>query len=130
MSVKTYSVKKDGKKQLTKNFVVSEFACKDGTDKVLIAEKLPMVLQFIRARVNRSVTINSAYRTEKHNKSVGGASNSQHLLGYAADIKVVGYKPQTLANIAREIMPDWGGVGIYDWGIHVDVRDSKSDWRG
>lgn len=130
MSVKTYSVKKDGKKQLAKNFTVREFACKDGTDKVLIDEKLPMVLQFIRARVNRSVTINSSYRTESHNKSVGGASNSQHLLGKAADIKVVGYKPQTLANIAREIMPDWGGVGIYDWGIHVDVRDNKSDWRG
>lgn len=30
MSVKTYSLKKDGEKQLSKNFKVREFRCKDG----------------------------------------------------------------------------------------------------
>lgn len=36
MSVKTYSLVRDGEKQLTKDFRVREFRCKDGSDKILI----------------------------------------------------------------------------------------------
>ena len=46
--VKTYSLKKDGSKKLSQNFTVSEFACKDGSDKVLIDTTLVDVLQKIR----------------------------------------------------------------------------------
>ena len=130
VEINTYSLKADGNKQLSKNFKVKEFACQDGTDTIFIARELPMVLQYIRMRTGKAVTINSAYRTDKHNKSVGGVEGSQHLYGTAADIKVSGYTPNTLATIAREIMPDWGGVGIYDWGIHVDMREAKADWNG
>lgn len=130
--ITAYSLKKDGEKQLTKNFKVKEFACKDGSDTIFIHDKLPVVLQYIRIRTGKAVTVNSAYRTESYNASdaVGGAEYSQHLYGTAADIAVKGYTPATLASIAREIMPDWGGVGIYDWGIHVDIRKDKADWNG
>jgi hypothetical protein len=37
MSVKTYSLKKDGEKNITKNFKVKEFKCNDGSDKILIS---------------------------------------------------------------------------------------------
>ena len=53
------------------------------------------------------------------------------LYGTAADLKTPsGWTPAKLAAIAREIMPDWGGVGVYSWGIHVDVREEKVDWNG
>ena len=131
VEINAYSLKKDGGKKLTSNFRVKEFACKDGTDTIFIARELPMVLQYIRMRVGKAVTINSAYRTAGHNKSVGGTDYSQHLYGTAADLKTPsGWTPAKMANVAREIMADWGGVGIYDWGIHVDVRKDKSDWRG
>lgn len=129
-NVTAYSLRIDGEKNLTKNFKVKEFACKDGSDTIFIHDKLPMVLQYIRMRTGKAVTVNSAYRTETHNVNEGGAEYSQHLYGTAADIKVKGYTPATLANIAREIMPDWGGVGIYDWGIHVDMSKTKRDWHG
>lgn len=131
VEINAYSKTKDGSKYLTKNFQVKEFACKDGSDTIFIAQKLPMVLQYIRARTGKAFTPNRAYSTPEHNESVGGATYSQHLYGTAADIPTVsGYTPAQMALIAREIMHNWGGVGIYKWGIHVDVREEKADWNG
>ena len=131
VEVNVYSLAKEGGKYLTKNFQVKEFACKDGSDPVFIAQTLPMVCQYIRTRVGKSITINSAYRTTEHNKSVCGVDDSQHLYGCAVDLKTpAGWTPAKLAEIAREIMPNWGGVGVYSWGIHVDVRSTKADWNG
>ena len=131
VEINAYSLKKDGSKYVSKNFQVREFACSDGSDPVFIAQTLPMVCQYIRARIGKRITIGSGYRTPGKNKAVGGATYSQHLYGTAADLHTpAGCTPAQMAQIAREIMPDWGGVGIYSWGIHVDVRDTKSDWKG
>lgn len=48
----------------------------------------------------------------------------------AADISIKGVTPAQIASFAREIMPGWGGVGIYSTLCHVDVRKVKSDWNG
>lgn len=130
VEVVSYSLKTDGNKYLTKNFQVKEFKCNDGTDPIFIAKELPMVLQYIRMRTGKAVIINSAYRTADYNESVGGVDASQHCYGTAADITVKGYTPTQIANIAREVMPDWGGVGIYSTFTHVDVRAEKADWNG
>lgn len=130
VEVVSYSLKEDGNKYLTKNFQAKEFRCKDGTDPIFIAKELPMVLQYIRMRVGKAVTINSAYRTPDHNEAEGGVPGSQHCYGTAADIVVKGYTPKQIAAIAREIMPDWGGVGVYSNFTHVDVRAEKADWNG
>ena len=131
VEINAYSLKADGNKYISKHFRVKEFACQDGSDAVFIARELPMVCEYIRMRCNKGITINSGYRTITHNKNVGGVDNSQHVYGTAADLKTPsGFTPAKMASIAREIMPDWGGVGIYDWGIHVDVREKKSDWTG
>jgi hypothetical protein len=131
VEIYAYSLKKDGNKKLSAHFQVKEFACQDGSDTVFIARELPMICEYIRMRTGKAFTPNSAYRTPAYNKKVGGVDDSLHTHGAAADIpKLSGYTPSKMAEIAREIMPDWGGVGIYDWGIHVDVRESKSDWNG
>ena len=131
VEINAYSKSKEGEKYVSRNFQVKEFACSDGSDAVFIAQTLPMVCQYIRARVGKKLAVTSAYRTAAKNKAVGGATYSQHLYGTAADLLTpAGWTPAQLAVVAREIMPDWGGVGIYSWGIHVDVRDSKSDWKG
>jgi len=131
VEINAYSLKTDGNKNLSAHFKVKEFACQDGSDTIFIARELPMVCEYIRMRCNKGITINSGYRTTTHNKKVGGVTNSQHLYGTAADLKKpTGFTPAKMASIAREIMPNWGGVGIYDWGIHVDVREKKTDWKG
>ena len=115
---------------MSENFQVKEFACKDGNDKILISDELVEVLQKIRQHFGRPVTINRAYRTTAHNKKVGGASNSQHLYGTAADIKVSGVAPRLVADYAETLLTNTGGIGRYDTFTHVDVREKKSRWNG
>lgn len=126
--VKTYSVKKDGSTYLSKNFKVSEFKCNDGSDTVLISDKLVDLLQNIRNHFGAAVTINSAYRTESYNKKIGGATKSQHVNGTAADIVVKGATPLEVAQYVEHIMPDSGGIGVYQSFTHVDVRTNRSRW--
>lgn len=127
-TVKTYSVKKDGNTYLSDNFKVKEFACNDGSDAVLISDDLVDLLQKIRDHFGVAVTINSGYRTSTYNKKVGGATNSQHVKGTAADIVAKGVDPLTVAQYAEYLMPNSGGIGVYQTFTHVDVRTSRSRW--
>lgn len=132
VEIHAYSKAASGGKQLSAHFKVREFACGDGSDAVLVAPRLVMVLEIIRAHFGAPVVIQSAYRTPQYNAKVGGAAHSQHCYGTAADITVRGQAPATVAAFARQIMPDWGGVGIYSKQgfTHIDVREKRSDWTG
>jgi uncharacterized protein YcbK (DUF882 family) len=130
MTIKAYSKAKDGNTQLSKNFKVREFACTDGTDPIFVDSDLVNVLQKIRSHFGKAVTITSAYRTPPKNKAVGGENYSQHLYGRAADIKVSGIAPKSVAAYAEKLMPTKGGIGIYSTFTHIDVRATKARWRG
>ena len=135
MATKQYSLAKDGAKQLAPGFRVREFRCRDGSDTIMIDQTLAVLLQAIREHFNKPITITSGYRTAAHNKSVGGAKSSQHLLGKAADIQVADTTVEAVAAYAESLMPDWGGVGRYPvkagrtkgW-VHVDTLPNKSRW--
>ena len=129
-TINAYSKSKDGNKKLSPNFSVREFACTDGTDPIFIADELVEVLQKIRTHFGNAVTITSAYRTPTKNQSCGGSTYSQHLYGKAADIKVSGVSPAKVAAFAETLLKDFGGIGIYGTFTHIDVRSTKSRWRG
>ena len=129
MPVKAYSLKHDGDKKLSLNFRVREFACKDGSDVIFISPTLVDILQKVRTHFGRRVTVNSTYRTLRHNKSQNGATNSQHLYSLAADIIVSGTAPKTVAQYAETLLPNSGGIGIYKNFTHVDVRTTKLHWH-
>lgn len=119
-----YSVKCDGEKQISKNFQVKEFACKDGSDKLLVdVDFVKDKLQSIRDHFNAPVTINSAYRTVSWNKKQGGASKSYHLAGQAFDIVAKDHTPQEVAQYAQQI--DVKGIIQYNGFVHVDSRPVK-----
>lgn len=130
MAIKAYSKAKDGEKKLSTNFKVKEFACSDGSDPIFIDSDLVNILQKIRTYFGKPVTITSAYRTPTKNKAVGGTAYSQHLYGKAADIKVKGVSPKTVAAYANKLMSSSGGIGIYSTFTHIDVRSTKSRWNG
>ena len=130
VEINAYSNAASGGKQLSAHFKVREFACGDGSDAVLVAPRLVMVLETIRAHFGSPVVIHSAYRTPQYNAKVNGVAHSQHCYGMAADISVKDQTPAAVAAFARQLMPDWGGVGIYKSFTHVDVREKKSDWTG
>lgn len=128
--VKTYSLKKDGDKQLSENFKVREFACHDGSDTVLIDTELVDILQAIRDAFGKPITINSAYRNAKYNKKIGGATNSQHVYGKAADIRVEGVPPFAVAAWMEQHIKSAGkhACGYYPIQLfcHVDSRSNPT----
>ena len=128
--VKVYSKAKEGNVRLSKNFTVKEFACSDGTDTVFISLALVNLLQKIRDHFGKAVIINSAYRTEAHNKAIGGATYSQHKYGLAADIHINGVTPKEIAAYVETLLPSSGGIGIYKSFVHVDTRRVKARWNG
>lgn len=81
-------------------------------------------LEAFRTAVGAPVTVDDAYRCAVHNKAIGGAENSRHPLGEAADISVPGKTAAELEAIARTI-PLIRGIGRGDVQnyIHVDVRE-------
>ena len=115
--------------KLSKNFKSTEFDCKGkhccGITK--IDSDLVGFLQMIRANFGVAVVINSGYRCKNHNKAVGGASKSKHLEGMAADIKVKGIEPIEVAKYCESIGVK--GIGLYDWGCHIDTRTKKGFWK-
>ena len=114
--------------QISKNFSLREFQCKDGSHQVRLHPTLLAKLQQLRDRLNRPVIITSGYRNPEHNHRVGGAPNSQHLLGTAADIRVNGLTPRQLLPHAEAI--GFTGIGLYRTFLHVDTRPTPARWEG
>ena len=107
------------------NFQVKEFACKDGTNDILIDGQLVRDLQKCRDKFGVTI-INSAYRTPEWNKKVGGATNSQHVKGKASDTVCKNVTPLEVAMYAETI--GMGGIGLYNDFTHIDTRDGKARW--
>ena len=119
---------------MSNNFNRSEFACKgEGccNHTARIQQRLVNALQKLRENINKPIIVVSGYRCSKHNIEVGGAKESMHVKGLAADIKVDGMSVEELYEAVLAI-PDFsnGGVGIYKTWIHVDVREKKARWKG
>lgn len=116
---------------LTNNFSRSEFACKGANccwHSAPVSVRLVSGLQTLRDKVGLPLKINSGFRCVKHNAAVGGAKNSQHLYGTAADVALpVGYSPVQFAALAESLVL-FDGIGVYDNFIHLDVRGVKARW--
>lgn len=115
--------------KLSEHFRLIEFACRDGSDEVLVHPALVLLLEAIRAAAGgKTVHINSGYRTSKHNQAVDGAKDSRHVMGMAADITIRGLSQSQVYAIAEHLNP--GGLGRYDSFTHVDVEGNGRRWDG
>ena len=119
--------------QLTRNFTLQEFASHDGADfppgVIKNLQILAENLQILRDYLGFPVQINSGYRSDFQNKKVGGAPNSKHKLGMAADIVCQKYTPEQVHAAIMDLIHlkkivD-GGVGQYNGFIHYDISTSR-----
>lgn len=86
--------------KLTEHFQLSEFTRSSTADRRHIDNSIPtelipnlknlckQVLEPLRQHFNTPIVISSGYRCPALNRAVGGAVNSQHMTGEAADIHI------------------------------------------
>ena len=115
---------------VSQNFNRSEFACKCGCGFSTVDVDLIKVLEVVRRRFGKPITINSACRCEDHNKNIGGSYGSKHKQGIAADIVVAETSPNEVYTFLDEYEPNRHGVGKYNNFTHIDVRQNKARWEG
>jgi lysozyme family protein len=94
--------------------------------------KLVEVLDELRERLGHPIVLNSVYRGEAYNRSVGGASGSQHKKFCAGDFRVIGLgRPVDWASALRTLRAEnffQGGIGVYETFVHVDTRGWPANW--
>ena len=123
---------------LSRNFSRHEFACKCGCGEAEVSPFLIEVLQRLRDILGVPITVTSGRRCAKHNAAVGGAKNSQHLLGLAADIRAEGWTAKDLLRVlkilvrANALYVGYAYV-VTENVVHIDVRQPESGtvqaWR-
>ncbi|SHJ49364.1 D-Ala-D-Ala carboxypeptidase family metallohydrolase [Paramaledivibacter caminithermalis] len=124
--------------QITKNFNIDEFKCKNNGEVLLNAAVLDHIerLQKFRNWYNRPMIVVSGYRTKEYNKKIGGSPNSRHMQGIASDIllpdEFYGFTKKRQEQFLNNLKNKWielcelgglgGGIGFYDNFFHIDSR--------
>jgi zinc D-Ala-D-Ala carboxypeptidase len=94
---------------------------------------LARAFEALRAKAGgKPLKVLSGYRTPDHNRRIGGAKHSQHVLGRALDLRPPkGMTPAELGALARQVS-DIRGMAVYPTFLHIDVRTSARlvVWNG
>ena len=129
----------------TKNFKVSEFACKC-CGQNHIDQRVLYMAQTIRDELGVPVRVNSGYRCEEHNRRVGGvmkkydkagkliSKGSNHMYGLAADLSCSLGATKMFETVkklhAEGKLPDLDYCIRYKTFIHIDCGGKrKSLWE-
>lgn len=142
MAVRQYSLAVNGDEKITPHFLVREFRCKDGSDKILMSDETVALLEKIRTFYRKqhpgaTLVVISGYRTPAWNRHVGGAKNSQHVKGRAVDfvVRIPNngiVNPLTVhddINSGRIFGAHKGGLGRYRTFTHIDTGANRR-WTG
>ena len=117
--------------QDTKNFKVSEFACKCGCGFNKIDQRVMNMSQALRDELGVPVKVNSGCRCEKHNTKVGGVKNSKHTKGLAADLSC-SKGALALWNAAKKLhsegkLNDLDFCKLYKFWVHIDCGGTRKN---
>ena len=109
-----------------KYFKKSDFNC-PCCNKNNIELEVVKIADEIREHFGKPCIVNSGTRCTKHNKEVGGVTNSRHLIGKAMDIKVSGIDGGTLVNYTKQLVKQ--GKLRYTYritangtAVHIDIQ--------
>ena len=123
--------------KLSTNFNLDEFASADGTapsgEVLKNLTEIAKNLEVLRKQIGQPIRVTSGFRSREHNKKIGGATNSFHVLGMASDIQVDKMSPEQVAKAIELLIAEGkmkeGGLGIYRTWVHYDVRGTKARWK-
>jgi hypothetical protein len=108
------------------NFSPAEIACR-GTGALKLNTEALDKLQVLRDALGKPLIVLSAYRSPAHNKAVGGAPASKHMLGEAFDISMANHDPVAFEAAARKV--GFLGFGFYPRSgfMHIDLGPAR-EW--
>lgn len=128
--------------KLSENFSLAEFVkTATGLDNIPNAEETENlrqlvinILQPLRTAIGKPVIVTSGFRSALVNQMVGGAGNSQHTKGQAADIQVEGMTNGDIITMIRTLKLKYDQVidetnGIKKW-VHVSYsgNGNRGNW--
>jgi uncharacterized protein YcbK (DUF882 family) len=114
---------------LSEHFSTTEFSCIH-CGLCHVEPLLIKALEELRILVGLPIKVLCGCRCVTHNSEIGGAKDSMHICGKAADIRINLPLKEFFDLCERVPAFKNGGIGIYpDEGfIHVDIREGKARW--
>jgi uncharacterized protein YcbK (DUF882 family) len=109
-----------------KYFNYEEFDSPDiqGSGQLMDPELLDMIDK-AREIYGKPIHVTSGYRTEDHNRKVGGVDSSSHLKGLAIDVACVRSNDRfEMLTVLIEV--GFNRIGVASTFIHVDIDKGKS----
>lgn len=104
-------------------FTPKEIASK-GDGLIMVNENAMDKYQAFRVSCGVPHSPNSAYRSEDHNRAVGGAKNSFHLKGEAFDVPIkIGMDRESIHYHAKKA--GFTGIGDYNTFVHIDTGPKR-----
>lgn len=115
--------------QITENFRLHEFLTKNQKNSFTrINANIIAEVQDLRRIFGSPIGISSSYRSPEYNRSVNGATSSQHLLGNALDTYPINGDIAGWKKVVRENKKT-GGTGYYKTFVHIDTGRTRF-WNG
>lgn len=125
---------------LGKHFTIEEMTRSDAAEQLKIANTYTQaeynnlkalvenILDPLRIKVGKPITINSGFRNERVNRAVGGAATSQHRFGQAADLVIKGMTTREIVNLIIDMKLPYDQL-IEEFGSWVHVSFSPRNRR-
>jgi len=92
------------------------------------AIELCLIMDKWREAIKQPLIVTSGYRNKQLNSLVGGAPQSQHLLGKAMDLRPANLQKVSLKDFYNLLNPFWqGGLAINEAAnfVHVDTGPTR-----
>lgn len=116
---------------ISEHFLYSDFIC-PCCDRIKIVPGLYQHIALMEQMAElsgREILVTSGYRCKRHNRDAGGAPHSWHLL-FATDITVEGGDETALNELyTMAIDLGFGGIGLYETHLHLDLRPDPVHWK-
>ncbi|WP_282635792.1 YcbK family protein [Sphingobacterium thalpophilum] len=115
--------------QITQNFRLHEFLTKNEKNSFTrINANIIAEVQDLRDIFGSAIGISSSYRSPAYNRSVNGATSSEHILGNALDTYPINGDIAGWKKVVRENKKT-GGTGYYKTFVHIDTGRTRF-WNG